>query len=164
MSGSKKKLSSESLPVTRAKSRMGRPRVVTMELARRFAEAMLGDISHSIESASHEVGLNPNTVRDCIGRYERDACETDEDEEICGVLAAARAKHIYELRKRGEVAGGDANGPGVAWYKWRLETQAPKEHPRKEAVELTGKDGGPIETAAVQYVVAVPEEEPDQEP
>ncbi len=31
-------------------------------------------------------------------------------------------------------------------------------------VELSGPDGGPIETANVRYVVAIPEEEPDQEP
>jgi hypothetical protein len=44
----------------------------------------------------------------------------------------------------GETAATDGKGPGVAWYKWRLETQAPKEHPRANAVEISGPGGGAI--------------------
>lgn len=118
-----------------------------MELAKRFAAEMEADIAHSVESCSHAVGLNPNAVRACIGRYDRDECTTDEDEAVCEVLAAAKAKHILALRRNGEMAGGDANGPGVAWYRWRCETQSPKEHPRKteSAVELSGPGGAPMQ-------------------
>jgi hypothetical protein len=126
---------------------MGRPRKVTMELARRFAEEMKADIAHSVESASYAVGLNPNSVRDCINRYERGECDTEEDEEVCEVLAAAKSEHVRELRRKGHIASEDANGPGVAWFKWRLETGAPKEHPRKteSAVELSGPGGSPMQ-------------------
>lgn len=108
---------------------------------------MAADIAHSVESASHEAGLHPKTVRECIHRYDKGEFHSEIDEQVCTILARARALHIAELRRKGEIAGGDVNGPGVAWYKWRLETQAPKEHPRKTEVELAGKNGGPIQTA-----------------
>jgi hypothetical protein len=123
---------------------------VTVEVAEEFAKAMLSDVTHSVTSAAHAVGVHPKTVLDCLNRFERGESESEVDEEVGAILSAARAEHVRELRRKGELASDDANGPGVAWVKWRLETGAPKEHPRTTAtsVELTGKDGGAIQVAA----------------
>lgn len=49
------------------------------------------------------------------------------------------------------------------WHKWKLEKRYRKvfgDLAQKHEVEVTGKDGGPIETAAtVRYVVQVPRDE-----
>lgn len=121
-----------------------------MEVAEAFAAAIKSDVTHSVTSAAHAVGVHPKTVLDCLNRYERGESESAEDEEIGAALSAARAEHIKELRGKGETAAGDANGPGVAWAKWQLETQAPKEHGRVQNVELTGKDGAPIAVTAAK--------------
>jgi hypothetical protein len=114
-------------------------RVVTVEVAEAFAAELRREIAHSVESASHAIGVNPRTLRDCINRYERGESTSEDDEAIGAVLSAARSEHILELRRKGETASSSSSGPGVAWYKWRLETQAPKEHPRRSesAVELS---------------------------
>lgn len=36
------------------------------------------------------------------------------------------------------------------------------DEPKASKVELTGKDGGPLETTNVQYVIAVPPDEPEE--
>lgn len=140
-------------------------RVLTMDLAELFAEILCSDMSHSVESAALAAGLKPSTVRDAISRYNKDDCKTLADEEVCEVIVRAKADHIKHIRAAGYVSAGKANRAGTAWMQWQLEVQAPLEHPRKQetTVELTGKDGGPIETnSAIRYVVHVPEAEPEE--
>lgn len=140
-------------------------RAITQELAAAFAEVLLSDLSHTVQSASLEVGLNPWTVRDAISRYNIDKCLSLADEEICEVLFRAKAEHVKQIRAAGYISAGRGNRAGTSWAQWQLEVQDPNEHRRKTeaAVELSGKDGGPIETqSAVQYVVHVPDEEKEE--
>lgn len=162
-------LAKESQPTNsdnRARARVT-TRVITPELARRFAEEIASDMSHSVETASLAVGLRPSTVREAIFRYEHDKCTTEIDEEVCEILVKGKAEHIKQIRAAGYVSAGRENRAGTSWMQWQLEVQAPKEHPRRTSVELTGEDGKPIETnnaTTVTYVVAVPpEEEADDE-
>lgn len=131
--------------VTRARARVGTTKVMTLEVAEAFAAEMDTDIAHSVESASHAIGVNPRTLRDCLNRYERGESLSEDDEQVGAVLSAAKSRHILELRRKGEAAGGASSGPGVAWYKWRLETQAPKEHPRKIELDADVNVGGEAE-------------------
>jgi hypothetical protein len=142
-------------------------RVITVELATRFAEELAGDMSHSVESAALASGIRPGTVREAIHRYEHDKCTTAIDEEVCEILVKGKAEHIKQIRAAGYISAGRENRAGTSWMQWQLEVQAPKEHPRKTQVELSGEDGKPIETnntSTVTYVVAVPpDEESDDE-
>jgi hypothetical protein len=150
-------------PEAQKRYRIG-ARVLTMELAERFAEILTSDMSHSVESAALDAGLKPSTVRDAISRYHNEQCKTLTDEEVCEVIVRAKAEHIKHIRAAGYVSAGRANRAGTAWMQWQLEVQAPLEHPRKQetTLEVTGKNGGPIETSnAIRYVVHVPEEEKD---
>jgi hypothetical protein len=151
------------IPVADTRVRVG-ARVISKALAERFAEVLLSDVTHTAKSAALEAGIRPSTVRDAIHRYETDACRTLEDEEICQILVEAKEKHIQHIRAMGYFSAGKDNRAGTAWMQWQLEIQSPKEHPRKQQVDatLTGPDGGAIElshSAAVQYVIVVPEDE-----
>lgn len=139
-------------------------RVLTLELAERFAQVLCSQLAHTVESAAVEVGIRASTIREALSRLESDKCGSAEDEEICTVLAQAKASHILALRAAGFAAGGSANNAGTNWLRWQLEVQDPLHHPRKteSAVELSGPGGGPVQTEnTVRYVVAVP---PDEEP
>ena len=138
-------------------------RIITMEIAEAFAVELCSDLSHTVESAATAVGVRAGAVRQALHRYLHDECATLVDEEICEVLHRAKTEHIKQIRAGGYVSAGRGNRAGTAWMQWQLEVQAPLEHPRKQEVEVTGKDGGPIQTEnAIRYVVSVPAEEPDE--
>jgi hypothetical protein len=126
-------------------------RKITRELAKQFAKVLLSDHSHTVESASNEVGLRANTVREAISRHDKSKCRTLEDEEICAILADAKTRHIHALRKYGFGSAGKGNGPGANWVKWQLEVQDPLHHPRpRNDVTLSGPNGGPIQHATLK--------------
>jgi hypothetical protein len=140
-------------------------RVLTVELAREFAEILCSDLSHTVQSAALEAGLRPSTVRDALMRYEHDACKTLADEEVCELVYRAKSVHIKDINHAGYVSAGTKNKAGTSWAQWQLEVQSPLEYPRKQetTLEVTGKDGGPIQTSnAIRYVVTVPQEERDE--
>jgi hypothetical protein len=140
-------------------------RVLTRALAEAFAVELLSDVSHTVNSAARAIGIKPSTVHKALARAQDDACRTLEDEEICDILAAAKESHIKKLREYGFVSAGKENRAGVTWLQWQLEVQDPRHHPRKQefAVEMAGKDGGPIQTVGVRYVVNVPAPEPEDD-
>jgi hypothetical protein len=162
------KLARESQPTesdNRARARVT-TRVITVELAKRFAEEIASDMSHNVNSASLAVGLRPSTVREAIHRYENDKCTTAIDEEVSEILVRGKAEHIKQIRAAGYISAGKENRAGTSWMQWQLEVQDPKEHPRKTQVELSGEDGKPIETkneTTVTYVVSVPPDEPEED-
>lgn len=153
--------------------RKERHRVVTLELAQRIAailletddQAPLGlGHTHTIESASVAVGIRGGTVRELLRRYADGKCATEEDEEIGAVIDDARTEHLRRMRGLGFAAAGNNNRAGTSWIQWQLEIQDPKNHPRKQALEVSGPDGGPVETkndTTVRYVVSVPPTEPE---
>ena len=141
-------------------------RVITMELAERFAELLCLDPTYSVNTAAIDAGIKPTTVRKAIHRYEHDLCRTLEDEEVCEVIYRAKMTHIKHIQSAGYVSAGKGNRAGTAWCQWQLEVQAPLEFPRKQeqTIEHVGKDGGPIQTSnAVRYVVSVPQPEPEED-
>ena len=121
----------------------GRPnnsqRVITRELAEKFAAILLSDFTHNVQSASDHVGLRARTVHEAIRRYNFGKCTTAEDEEICGILASAKEQHIHKLRQMGFASAvRDKNAPGAAWVKWQLEVQDPTNHPRNTDAATAG--------------------------
>lgn len=152
------------IPDTRARVCV---RVISKALAQKFADVLLSDVTHTVQSAALEAGIRPGTVRESLRRWEADECGSLEDEEICEILAKAKEEHIREIRRLGYVCAGRDIRAGTTWMQWQLEVQAPKEHPRKQQIDQTisGPDGGPvgITQSTVQYVVAVPEDEPDDD-
>ncbi len=121
-------------------------RVVTMEVARRFAELLEGDPTHTVESVASVLGVRSSTIREALSRFERDKCSSEEDEEICAVLAAAKELHIHALRRKGFGDADRDNATGTSWLKWQLEVQDPVHYPRqnKTSLELSGPNGGPV--------------------
>ncbi len=139
-------------------------RVITLELAQRFAETLISDPTHSVHSASHDAGINPNAVRQALWRYDHDKCRTLEDEEICQVLAEAKARHIKALRHAGFVCAARDNRSGTSWVQWQLEVQAPLEFPRKndKVADAPEDERSALETSkAPRYVIHVPPDEED---
>jgi hypothetical protein len=140
-------------------------RVLTRELAEAFAEELLSDVSHSVNSAARAIGIKPDTVKKALQRAHNDACWSLEDEEICDILAEAKEEHIRKIRGYGFVSAANGNRAGIAWMQWQSEVQDPVNHPRRQDVslEMAGKGGGaPIAVASVQYVVMVPPDEPEE--
>lgn len=163
------RLALPSPPAANSDSRAGARvcvRVITLELALEFARVLLSDPAYTMKSAALFAGIKPSTVREAIRRYEHDECTNLADEEICEVLVKAREAHICQLRALGFDAAGKQNRAGTSWAQWQLEVQDQKEHPRKQQVELTGAEGGPVKTeneSTVKYVVMVPEEEKEDD-
>jgi hypothetical protein len=123
---------------------MSRPRVLTVEVANRLAELLTSDVTHTIESVAAELGIRSSTVRDCMHRYETDKCTTDVDVEVGEILARAKAEHVRQIRAQGFADAAQGNRAGTSWAQWQCEVQAPNEHKRATAVELSGPDGGPM--------------------
>lgn len=149
----------------RARARYEARRSLTMAKAEQIAAILRGDVVQTVESAATSVGVLPGTVREALRRYDAGECTSELDEDIAHIVADAKAYQMAELRRMGFMAAGGTNGPGVTWLRWQLEVRDPKNNPRKteQAVELTGKDGGPVQQeATVRYVIVVPEDE--QEP
>jgi hypothetical protein len=149
----------------RAHVRVG-ARVLTMELAEKFAAELLADASHSVESASFEVGLRPSTVRDAISRYLNDKCTSLEDEAVCEVVAKAKTEHVKKLRAWGYIEASKENRAGTSWAQWQLEVTDPLHHPRKQ-VEVKGEASAQANAdgsseARIRYVITVPQEEPEE--
>lgn len=145
-----------------------RYRVLTEDKARAIASTLASDVSHTIESAAPMVGLNPSTVREALRRYEQDECTTDEDEFIAGIIYQAKADQMKAIRVKGFDSAAGGNNAGVAWMKWQLEVRDPKHHPRhtQQSVELSGPNGGPVESidTKVRYVVHVPPDDTEDAP
>ncbi len=127
---------------------MSRPRAITREVADQIARVLLGPDGtvHTIESACHEVGVNPATVRGLLMRYEHEKCTTEDDEWCGALIAGAKAKHLLEIRRQGFVDASGGNRAGTSWAQWQLEVQAPNEHKRVSAHEVSGPNGGPMQT------------------
>lgn len=70
-----------------------------------------------------------------------------------GRWAAGAAVEITKAGKEGEWKA----------LAWMLERRNPTEFGATSKVELAGRDGGPIETAQVRYVIALPPEEPEED-
>lgn len=139
---------------------------LTKEIAERWADELLSDLSHTVESASAAVGVKAATIRKALERYREDSSKTLDDEEICNIIGNAKAQHIQALRRFGFIWGGDKNNAGVAWITRQLETQAPLEHGRNvgvvevKASTETDADGKTSAHATVSYTVEVPADEP----
>lgn len=133
-----------------------RPRELTIDRTRRLLEYYHGDVSRSFYSAAHFVGIHPSRVFDTMYRFDHDKNTSAEDYKVGEMLCAARALRATELRKRGDgIADRDGGAAGVNWYKFRLETGNPNEHPRKADVEVSGPDRQPLHATSVTELVAI---------
>lgn len=155
------------LPAPLPEYRIAR-RVLTREIAQAFADELLSDVTHSVNSAARAVGIKPDTVKKALQRAHQDACWSLEDEAICDILAAAKEKHIKTIRRYGFLSAANGNRAGIAWMQWQSEVQDPINHPRRQ-VEISAGAAAQGESASAQvrlsYVVEVPADEvPEDEP
>lgn len=144
-------------------------RVMTKELAEKFAEELCGDVTHSVDSAALAVGIKPSTVRMALKRAQDDTCRTLDDEEICEIILAAKAEHVRQLREGLFASAIQKNMAGVTAFQRQLENQAPLEHPRNQPVTADGLGNGGTGGNSIgspnglRYVVHVPEDEPEEQ-
>lgn len=156
-------------PVEAPRVRRIGARVLTIELAERFAEELCGDVTHSVESAALAVGIKPSTVRMALKRANDDTCRTLDDEEICEIILAAKAEHIRQIRQGLFVSAANKNMPGVTALQRQLENQAPLEHPRNQPIVGDGLGNGGSGansigmSTSLRYVVHVPEDEAEEQ-
>lgn len=134
----------------------GKGRTIDLDIAEKFREVLLDkDLTHSRSSAALSIGIHPKTVNENIRRFENEETHTDEDYEVGQHLACTIAMYAQALRNKitEEKLDSKSGHNHVNWWKWRLETQCPKEHPRNQNIELTGKDGGPLETTSTEALL-----------
>lgn len=102
-----------------------------------------------IESAALAAGLVPRTYRRWI-EHEGEEYRGFQAE-VLPALHEHAEKLLEEARKDIDSADGGSSA-WAGWHKWLLPKRHPKlfgEQPAESKVELTGKDGGPVQLAGV---------------
>lgn len=121
-------------------------RKLTLEKASQIAETLRTDLTSTLNSAAARAGIPGTSVVQTISRYEREACTSEMDEQVGAILYEGYQAHLDAHRANAEVGALEGNGTLINWRKFRLETSAPKEHVRIAKQEVSGPDGGPVET------------------
>lgn len=115
---------------------------LTPELTKRFAEAV--EKGHPYSSACDLLHVPYATFKQWVARgegtHERPATEAH----VAFVSAIKEAKAKREARWEGVIEEAALGGTWQA-AAWLLERTNRKEFGRHESVEMTGKDGGPVE-------------------
>lgn len=140
------------------------------ELGRMFAELLKEPDSHQLGVCA-KLGIPWRTHMDWMAA--RVEPGTDLADYQSAVLAALDEQRRLDLENGQSLL--DNCHPAKAnaqfnMFKFRHENRFRRFYSDEEAsapkqqVELTGKDGGPVETSNVRYVIQVPQEEPEDDP
>lgn len=131
-------------------------------LGKEIAGYLRDDAGMYQEYAAIKAGISRKTYWRWLDG-EDEASEAFQREVLPALYEQARAA---EQKAESDIASGlNGSSAWANWHKWKLEGRYRKIFGdlAPTRVELTGKDGGPIETSSkVRYVVTVPEEEPEE--
>jgi transposase len=148
-------------------SKAGRPTLATEEVCSRVIALI--QAGNYIETAASSVGISKSTLFLWLKRGARERRRM----ERTGTKANKRELRFVEFSDAIERAQAESETTDVlligkaamsVWQAaaWRLERKHPDRWGRHERHEVTGKDGGPIETQA-KIVYYHPEDDPDPE-
>lgn len=118
-----------------------------LEQARLIAEHLRAHPGCFVESAALAAGMVPRTY------YRRMAGDTEEClafQRIVGPALQEHAEKLLEEARRDIESAEGGSSAYVNWHKWLLPKRHPRlfgEQPAEQKVELTGKDGGPVQFA-----------------
>lgn len=116
---------------------------LTPELTKRFAEAV--EKGHPYSSACDLLGIGESTFRTWVMQGEGTHPDRPQTPaHVTFVTAIKEAKAKRESRWQGVIEDAALGGTWQA-AAWLLERTNRKEFGRHESVEMTGKDGGPVE-------------------
>lgn len=105
-----------------------------------------------VETAAAAAGISKQTLYTWLRR----AVDENEEDPIFAKFAAAveEAQALAEVRDIALI--GKAAETQWQAAAWRLERKSPERWGRKDRVELSGKNGGPVQTAALVQVIELP--------
>lgn len=126
----------------------GRPTKLTPEVQERIVSAIRA--GNYLETAAAYAGVNQSTLHRWVARgKEEDAPE--EFREFCEAVERARAE--AEVRTVALIQQAAPNSwQAAAWY---LERSHPKRWARREKVEMSGPEGGPITLQGLAELMGV---------
>ena len=149
-------------PPIHAKKKMGRPTTYNLEIATQICEHLAEGRSLrsfcALESTPNKATVmrwlrDHEEFRDQYARAREDQAECLADETID---IADDGTNDYVLRKRGDEDIEVVNNDHITRSRLRIDTRKwfagkvrPKKYGDKNVTEISGKDGGPIETAAI---------------
>ena len=129
----KKKRSSAKSP---AKNKTGRPSKLTADIQNKIIEAIRAGAY--VETAAAYAGINKSTFYDWLKKGARglDPAFVEFSNAIERALASSEMRDIVTITKAAD----------VHWQAaaWRLERKHPNRWGRRQHVELSGADGGPV--------------------
>ena len=127
----KKKQVSQKVP-----AKMGRPCKLTLELQNQIVDAIKAGAY--VETAAAYAGVSKVTLYDWMKRRRRDEGKKFVDflNAVEKALAASEIRDVMTITK-----AADLHWQAAAW---RLERKNPSRWGRRNHVELTGSDGGPV--------------------
>ena len=129
---------------------MGRPTKCTPEVIERIAQALrLGNYA---DTAASYGGIDERTYYRWLEQGESG------EEPYCQFCQAVKeASHVAEMRALGRIqqAADAGTWQAAAWF---LERRTPGKWSRREKVEMTGADGGPITLQSLARMMDVGEE------
>lgn len=118
-----------------------------MDAAHKIAAHLRAHPGCFVESAALAGGMNPRTY------HRHMAGSTEDDLAFQDIVLPALHEHADWLLRQAKADIESAEGGSSAyvnWHKWLLPKRHPKlfgEQAGPQRVELTGKDGGPVETS-----------------
>ena len=128
-------------------ARTGRKSKLTKQLTDDFCQALHDGLTFA--GACDLVGISPATFHEWMARAEGTHAErpqAPEFVEFANAVKEARAVRDRRYVKVIEKAAEDGTWQAAAWF---LERTNRKEFGRNESVEITGKDGGPVQQQVV---------------
>ena len=130
---------------------MGRPSKLTPELTAKMCEAL--GVGASIEQACRLSGIHKDTYFEWCKRAERDREDLGDGQYVDWKRKIDDANDHVELRALTEIRAGVDNWQSRAWF---LERKFPDRWGRgiTNRVELSGPNGGPVETAVADKTPA----------
>lgn len=136
---------------------MGRPSILNDAIIEAYGNAL--DVGHTVRSACAFCGLDMHSVQDW--RQKGDADLEAGNSETLHARFATRYAHARGVRMNrwlgiidGIATGAEKDSDRRGSAQWLLEHCEPEEFGAKAKVELTGKDGGPVQTQ--NFVAVVP--------
>lgn len=130
------------------KKKMGRPTKLTPEMQGRIVDAIRA--GNYLDTAAAYAGINRGTLHDWLkkgrGKNARKPFSAF-------VEAVDEAMAVAEVRFVAHIATAAQDPKHWTASAWMLERRHPDRWGRRERVEHTGKDGGPVEISAPAHVV-----------
>jgi len=132
-------------------------RPITAEKAAEIAASMRDDAKLTLLGACLRAGVSYEPVKRALSRLSSGHEISEELAELVAPIALAREEQCARLLSEAETLAEAGKNTGL--YTWWLEKKHPVEYGRVQKTEITGANGGPVETNSTTTVRQMSDDE-----